>query len=367
MVMNELEMPTLTTDVHTELLVSASSSILSSFSMRNDCDIGVNLSIRLLLPHITPENTRLCAHAASILERHYPQSDSGAHTLLQMCEDFVKRGSRRMLDACDSIALSRYQYHKRRRDMDTAVTWLMKGINFASSMKSEDEGEALHDFMLTACYRHLVDYCITTTSSILMEIVQYSSSGDSSTLLHRLQGNNKILTTIFGDGCAPIISSKAYISLLSQEVDLGMNFINDDYSLAAANIIKCLEDGVDEENTVTTLAHPSLYGHFLSLAYDIMGSEDIVSPAKLSIFDVNGIHTLLARFTEGFTMESKLVSYGQLREDITVKSMRLALANGLMRAFIRENAEIEKNSQGSAHNVDKIENEVEVMLGPSLW
>lgn len=285
-----------------------------------------------------------------------------------------------MLDACDSLALTRFIFYKKRQDMNSAIYWLLRGINCASSMKPiadiNGQSQVIQDFMLTSCFRHLVNYCEITTNSIMAELVDYSSSidsPDSSVLLCTLRSTKNIVTTILEDECAPIISSKSYVALLVQVVDLGLNFVNGDHLSSAKVIIKCLQDELDEENTVTTLAHPSLYGHFLSLAFDIMESEDNSTfianvTSNTPAFDVHGLHMLLTRFTQGFSVENKLVSYGSLREDITMKGMRLALANGLMRAFIQENSKnAEKTEIESISDEEKIEREVESMLTPSFW
>ena len=52
-------------------------------------------------------STRICAHVAESLERHYPASDAEVCILMKFCRRSVRFGSRRMIDASESPTIER--------------------------------------------------------------------------------------------------------------------------------------------------------------------------------------------------------------------------------------------------------------------
>jgi len=115
-----------------------------------------------------------------------------------------------------------------------------------------------------------------------------------------------------------------------------------DESIVANSIVSCLENRTNDEDdgVVYCLARSSMHWDLLKLAKGILDrnfQRDSLQDKQLytASFDVRGIQVLLERFTvmaASWDMEKqKSVS------DDEIQQMRLALGDGLMRAFVAEN------------------------------
>jgi hypothetical protein len=140
-------------------------------------------------------------------------------------------------------------------------------------------------------------------------------------------------------GFIPAVQVLEYVLMMAETI-----VERKDESLVASSIVACLEERANDEDdgVVTTLARSSMHWDLLRLAkkniLDINMQRDRLQkkPSYESAFHVRGMQVLLERFTvvtASREMEGlKAVSAEEIQQ------MRLALGDGLMRAFVAENA-----------------------------
>jgi Nup85 Nucleoporin. len=373
----KIELSQLSFDIETELLLSASSAILSSFSIQNHSDVGVRVSARLLRPYVVPENSQITAYFAEMLGRHWPKSDAETMNLLQSCKDAVSRGSKRMLDACDSLGFSRSKHHSGLGDFQKSTYFLLRGIEYISYFGPEVKQMGMQFLSSSTCFRRLALLCAETTQYVLNQIHNCFSVPnneiDVSVLTEPLRMCKTIVETIAEDEISHLVSSWPSIELLTHVTDLALNFTLGKTTEAAEAIINCLKCRQGTDGSVIILANPGLYGYLLTCAYDILVAEDINASfaSARSSFDVEGMQILFSRFTQYCSIDQhyiQSVPASSLRSDISHNDMRYALGRGLMRTFIVENAKLAQKDDVSQITQDDslTERDVELLLGPSL-
>lgn len=374
----KIELSQLSYDIETELLLSASSAILSSFSIQNHSDVGVGVSARLLKPYVVPENPQVTAYFAEMLCRHWPKSDAETLNLLESCKDAVTRRSKRMLDACDSLGFSRSKYYSRLGNFQKSTYFLLRGIEYVSFYGADVKHMEGFQFLSSStCFRRLALVCADATQYILNQIhTCFSAPNDEidvSVLTEPLRMCKTIVETIAEDEISHLVSSWPSIALLTHVTDLGLNFTLGKKAEAAEAIINCLKYRQDVDGSVIILAHPGLYGYLLTCAYDILVAEDTNASfaSARSSFDVEGMQILFSRFTQYCSIDQfyiQSVPASSLRSDISHNDMRYALGRGLMRTFIVENAKLAQKEDVSQTTQDDslTERDVELLLGPSL-
>ncbi len=363
-------------DVETELVLSASSAILSSFAMQGNEDFGVRQCIRLLSPYIAPENNRVTAYVADVLCRHWPKSDTELMSLLESCRDAVSAGSRRMLEACDSLCFSRSLYYERKGNTEKSAYFLLRGIEQSSLFGSEAKDmKSPGVFTKTTCFRRLTSLCTDTVEVILTHISQCFAAEevDVTILTNPLQVTKGIMEVLSNDDIYQLISSDISVLLLKHIVDVCLNLVMTNKSDVANALVECLRDRLSTDGSVIILAPPGLYGYLLTIAYDILQFEASQGlTQKTSAFDLKGIQTLLCRFTQYCSKDEFYISKASsssMRSDISLDKMRLALGKGLMRAFVTENAKLARDEFDSSADFDTnelSEVSVEQLLGPSM-
>lgn len=386
-----IELSQQTFDIETELITAAASSILSSFSMQNQHDVGMALCTQFLKPHVIPENPIVTAYLAEVLSHHFPEADAEVIGLLEHCRDAVSRGSRRIFDACDSLVFSRGLQHEKRGDFPKAVTMIMRGLEFASHFGSEmiendQDPQNQHfasSYTRTICFRRLTSICANLATRILeltSACLFSANEEDSFCLTELLKESVHMKDIISSDDISRLVSFDPSICLFQYVVDVGWNFVHGDYHLAAMGIINCLKEQRDVDGSVIILANERLFGYLLSIAYKILTTEDETPLSKaLASFDVQGMRVLFCRMTQYSSHEDDTgnttttdVRMSRLHEDITEESMRLALGKGLMRAFIVQNKKnAEKSRKGLNQELDdshawKTPQGMDQLLGPSL-
>ena len=295
-------------ELETDLLLSAADAIVSSHAPGR-ADIGIRLAISLLLPHATPKGDhRIEASLAEILSHHKPETDTETTQLLDLVRPLVVKKSVRVMDGCTNLVLSRYQHYA--DNAVGAVYWLLRGL--------ELEREA-YGFEVGSCNRLLLTSCITTAQALLMGLVgEHENVG--TTFAHA----KDLATSIREDDLDT--SAIREVSVLLHVVDLAIAIVQTQGdSIVASHIFSCLIEGIRSDGVVYTLAHPSMHWAFLQLAYVILNNDNTSAP-----FDVSGMECLLMRLTEIVMATDK--------EHDDIPKMRLAFAQGLMRAHIAENA-----------------------------
>lgn len=374
----KIELSQLSFDIDTELLLSASTAILSSFSIQKHSEVGVRLSARLLRPYIAPQNPQVTAYVAEMLGRHWPKSDAETMSLLESCRDAVSIGSKRMLDACDSLAFSRSKHHSNHGSVQKSVYFLLRGIEYISFFGEEvKKMEKVQVFTNSTCFRRLALMCAETTEYILSKIHKCFSAEiqeiDVTVLTEPLKTCRTIVDTIDEDKIVHLVQSYPSIHLLKHIATFSLSFTLGKKSEAAEAIINCLKDRQDVDGSVIILANPGQYGYLLSCAYDILVDEDANAnlASSTSSFDLEGMQILFSRFTQYCSLDHIVInqfSPSRLRPDISHDKMRYALGRGLMRSFIVENAKLAqiKNTDENLKHDSLTEEEIEMWLEPSL-
>lgn len=419
-------------DLPTEFFISAAHAIQSSFAVQRLNDVGVRLAVRLLLPRVLPSRHRrnvetdrshriVCAATVSdLLSRHVPKTDAEARSLIALCAPILKGcQSIRIAEACDEIALCRYRHHLSNYRPGGAVHWLLRGMECWTFLSGAQQQEG-HDtktaskgalFASSSCRRHFESTCNRAIFALLAAraelgddgiIIESASSneqneevdGNPSVVNHLLEVAKDIAMSISDDDMAVHISSFPYVALLQHVVDIvlalaiqskssgdGFDSRANSYMKAAHAIVQCLEERLDDSDrgnespSVVTLAHPNYYENFLLLALEILEREEHDSESETSIaFDVHSIQVLMGRLSDLECDESIQKRAVTGKETAKISSfpkerMKLQLCNGLMRAFVAENARKGTNTMKSSKSLASAPNDgvVGLMLGPSMF
>lgn len=354
----------------TELLLNAAFSIHSSLATEGHNDVATRLTVQFLLPHIKVKgDVRITATLVDTLEHHYPKSDAEANALLGLCRSLVQRKNIRVLDGCVSICLARYRYYLKDQRPGGAFHWLLVGMEFESLIlgtrhetkkmmidSSDNEVDSKWQRAQEAgvCHRLLVNYCLETTRGLLKEMLGEGEEGFA--VLHG-RAKEMVATAVEETDFSTFIrSARALENML-----LIANATAEDKgdSIVANNIVALLEERADEEENgvVSSLARFSMHWDLLKLAKGVLQRDaDLQSGvgnqmACTSSFDVHGMQVLLERFT--IISAAKDMEKAPLTPEVT-KGMRLALGEGLMRAFVVENATKRIRSKASQPTISGI-------------
>jgi hypothetical protein len=173
-----------------EFLIEASSSIVAS-SRVSDPDIGVQLAIRLLLPHITmiasPLRGEFAAAISNILEHYTPTTEYYARTALSLCIPVISKTEnqskhiqcqwqRMLLDGCVSVLVQLYRKYELQRNHNQTVdvtVLLLDGVDL--------ESDVLPQPWLGTCYRLLEAECFKTILTLLQAMASSSVTEDNDT------------------------------------------------------------------------------------------------------------------------------------------------------------------------------------------
>lgn len=334
-------MPSKEYSIKTELLLSATNAIRSSFALESNRDIGTRLAVRLLLPYILIDGeTAISGVLVNTLEHHYPQTDAEAKTLLSLCEKLIERKNIRVLDGCVSICLARYQHFMTNQRPGGAVHWLLAGMELERMVLcggNKHDGSWQQSLSTGTCFRKLVTYCTETSSSLLKGLL---GGGEAGVSLLYVRGT-EIVAALAESEIARFISA---VKVLEHIVTMAEAVaLRKDDAIVGSSIVACLEKRPNEEDdgVVSSLASPSMYWNLISLAKVILDRNAERERADelhlyVASFDVRGMHVLMETFT---VLKATMDVEG--RTDISefdLQEMRLAFANGLMRAFVAENA-----------------------------
>ncbi len=305
-------------------------------------DIGVRLSIRLLLPYCTPAcDVRIVATLAETLERHVPQSDAETSGLIEHCKNLLRQKSVRVLDGCVNLCLCRYRQYLADQRPGGAMHWLLQGLQLEVLVFGEDATE-LSDSPSSSnpweqlaasgtCYRMLVTWCLTTSQSLLKLLVGdpchdalvREAAGE---MVASIAENNEDVTEISEVSLLKLVYAMIHAFTEKQDV------------IVAHKIVECLEETVNDDGIVSALAHSSMSWNLLRLALIILHSdEQNPSSSFESSFDVHGIQTLLTCLTHVTVGTTTTGAVDDASRSKLVQEMRLAFGKGLMRAMVSEN------------------------------
>ncbi len=334
-------MPTLSNEysIQTELLLSAAFSIRSSFATEGQADIGTRLVVRFFLPHIKLDSDiRITANMVDALEHHSPATDAEANSLLDLCRKLVERKNIRVLDGCVSIALARHRHYLMDKRPGGAVHWLLVGMDFEALCLygTKRTGNWQKTLATSVCYRVLVTYCMETSEALLKGIL----GEEEGVSLLFARGKEMIAACEESDIAGYIAAVKVLQHIVSMAEAIADR---KDDALVASSIISCLEERPNDEDdgVVFCLARSSMHWNLLRLAKVIVDRNTEREKIEemhlyMASFDVRGMQVLLEKLTiiiATFEMEGQTAVSPE-----DVQQLRLAFAEGLMRAFVAENA-----------------------------
>lgn len=356
----------------TELLLSAAESILSSFSILGQSDVGVRTAVRLLLPHAPPKRIhdeiyyepRIAATISGTISHRFPDSDAEAHNLLNLTEELIRLGSARIAYACESLVFCRASFHASKEDLSKQVYWLLRGIEIMTVWLPEEYRRTLG----YASRRHFDVMCEQSADDLLscLSATQCSLGGDAEKLMEEIFLSLKrakiILEVVLrDDSMADALKDNIEVALLYHIAGVADQQVEDDQSAMAAHIIHCLEER-SCGGSVTTLANPKMYLRLLQIATSILGDEDAMidgsTASKSCAFPVNGLHILMMRMDQVLCWEDKTSDSMEC-----LAAMRMILCRGLMRAFASDSNEMLRKDTNVIVSLDE---EVAMILSPSV-
>lgn len=407
-------------NIQAELLVLAAESILSSFSVQEQSDVGVRTAIRLLLPNAPPKQDhrarsaadnaesydteddiiyepRIAAMIAEALSHRLPSTDAEARDLLELCEEMVRLGSLLIADACESLAFSRALHHNRSNSGNSNFTrevyWLLRGMEVQSCWLPEQRRRTLG----FACRRRFDSLCEGSANDLIAmlsvaAITNFSKTSERENhekeLSSALQAAEDILEGVLQDeAMVPVLKGHLEANLLQYTVDVALADAKGDTVRVAADIVHCLEERClsegDHGGVVSTLADPKLYPEFLCIAFALLVKEDSSQhgrPMEFAscAFTVHGIHILMARLTQVLSCEGILCSspgplgaspsnQPSLSKKEYFSAMRLAFSKGLMRAFVSHGPSTAMKTGSKKRGGEvSMDEELELLLSPCI-
>jgi hypothetical protein len=335
-----------------ECTIHAASAIRSSFAAEADDaamdpnkpnvsrDLGAIIAVRLLLPFIDiGSSLTYTASLVDTLEHHYPDSDPLAEDLLLMCHKLVERKNARVLDGCDSICLARFLHYKKEGLSDRATKWLVRGIELEASLYCGADRTGAWQTLLSpgVCFRKLVAEFSETAQTLLKYLVGDEDKGSATkvfeTAILMIEAQKESSVTRF----VPAVKILEHVAIMAKETSERKKNAT---SIIARSIVACLEEKSDDEDngTVSSLAPPCMQWNLLRLAVLMLERDaakgDLENTAS---FDVQGLGVLLSCFTINVEY-MKMTNRIQEIPSENLYKMRLALGEGLKRAYIAENA-----------------------------
>lgn len=323
-------LPDSITEIQTNLLIEAAAAILSSHA---NTDIGMRLVALLLVPHCSSKrDLRITATLAEALERHCPQTDAATHLLLDIVKPLVeKKQSMRILDGCVSMIVGRYRQLSSTTDPSKvmasakmAMDWLVTGKELENLLI--DEG---------VCHRLIVCSSMEISHGLLQNLLGNQVGDDFSRILNA-QGCAQAFEEKLGD-----VNAVRLLCCMTTMAVAVINKADDRNIVVAQNIAKCLRG----------LAMFPMQWDLLRLAKGILDTdEERYAYGNVgtfeSSFSVQDMHALMESFTRLTTAADDAYD-----DEFAMKG---ALAKGLMRAFITDNAQRKYNPRKPMTDASKL-------------
>jgi len=398
-------------NIQTELLLLAAESILSSFSVQEQSDVGVRTTVRFLLPHAPPKraprtaaNTdsitevdiiyepRIAAMIAEALSHRLPTTDAEARDLLQLCEGPIQLGSVIIADACESLAFSRASHYSSNGNLTHEAHWLLRGMEVQSCWLPSDRQRTLG----FASRRHFDSLCERSAHGLISmlsiaAVTNFSKNGmtekqekDISTVLRAAE--DVLEGVLQDDVMATTLKGHVEANLLKYAVDIALSDAQGDTVQVATDIVHCLEERCSSEDSggvVSTLADPKVYTDLLDIAFAILVKEDETwkgGPMEFATcaFTIHGMHILMARLTqllswEGVICSSHVSSPSPVSKRLSAareeyfNAMRVAFCKGLMHAFVSNKQPTATKASKKKESIEvSLEEEMELMLSPCI-
>jgi hypothetical protein len=312
-----------------DFLCDASDAIRSSLARTEHGDLGVQLSVRLLLPF--QEEERIRAWVAEILEHYAPTTERYARAMVSLVSPLIERKSLQLLDATSTMLLALYRPCMEQLDFATAVWVLWEGVELESLVLLEESRA------LGACSRTLSLLCIDTAETILRLALAVSEKE-----VTRL-ADAKVVGEAVVEALGPRIQAIPEALLLLHSMELVASLDQNDEKIIDS-IFQLLQG--DSKSGVVLLR--TWHWHVLRIAQHVIDTDS----AKL---DTKCIRVLMERFIQ-LSEYAELHSSNSPMDPSTVASIETALANGLAKAFMFENARKAKTQQDDDDDDDSRSN-----------
>ncbi|GAX10629.1 hypothetical protein FisN_14Lh136 [Fistulifera solaris] len=300
-----------------DFLCDAADAIRSSLARTEHGDLGVQLSVRLLLPF--SEEERIRTWVADILEHYAPTTERYARAMVSLVRPLIERKSLQILDATATMLLSLYRPCMERLDFATAVWVLWEGVELESLVLKENRA-------LGACSRALSLLCIDTVETILRLALAVSE-----TEVTRL-ADAKVVGEAVVEALGPRIQDIPEAMWLMHSMDLVASLDQNDEKMNDS-ILQLLEG--DSKNGVGLLR--TWHWHVMRIAQQAI-------EADIAKLDTKCIRVLMERFIQ-LSEYAELHSSNSFMDPATIASIETALAHGLAKAFMFENAKKAKKQQ----------------------
>lgn len=304
-------------DRRIDFLCEAADAIQSSLSGTENQDIGVQLSLRLLLPYALEVGERgeiIRSLIAEILEHYAPSTERYARAIVSLVRPLVEKKSIQLLDATSTMLLSLYRQFMETYDFQAAVLVLLDGL--------ELEKLVLPDRELGSCHRTLSVLCIDTAEKILSLV--FETDEEKVTQLADAKVVGEAMTGAF----VSQVNDVPEAMLLARSMELVASLDNRERDETNDLILRIFQEDVDRGVGGTVLRN--LHWHVLRIAQHALDHHPTAT------FDTKCISILMERFLQ-LSQYAELTKSNILDQD-TVASIETALANGLAKAFIAENA-----------------------------
>ncbi|KAG7359741.1 Nup85 nucleoporin [Nitzschia inconspicua] len=332
--------------------IHAASAIRSSFAAEaedaakdphrpsDQRDLGSWLTVKLLLPYIkVGSSLTYTAALVDTLEHHSPQSDPEAEKLLLLCQKLVERKNVRVLDGCDSICLARYLHYKASGSPAGAIKWLIRGAELESLLFCGSQRTGAWQTLLHpgVCFRKLVVEFSETAQSMLKYLLGEEVDGSASETYRRAK---EMIEAQQESSITPFVAAVKVLEHIVTMAQAISEHPKTCTTVVASNIVECLEEYCNEEDdgAVSSLAPPCMQWDLLRLSTLMLERDAAKGDMEATAsFDVKGMGVLFSCFminVENMKMTKQL---GMISSE-NIYKMRLALGEGLKRAFIVENA-----------------------------
>ncbi len=388
-------------NAQTELLLIAAESILSSFAVQEESNIGVRSAIRLLMPHAPPNRIkvdasngddgetspdevfyepRISSMISEAISHHLPRSDAEARDLLKLCEEAIRLGSVRIAEACESMTFSRAIYHGSKANWGRQVHWLLRGMEVQSCWLPSEFSRTVG----FASHRHFDAVCENAANSLISTLALNTSladdeRGDGDALSVALKVATDVVDAVLRDDVmASVLKGHIQANLLKHALDIAEESLKGNNPAVAENIIHCLKERKFDD-AVITLASPSQYLELLHISSALLIREEKSESMQLEgsecAFGVDGMNVLMSRLTQVLSWDGVMCSHPLLSKKPSLErekyygALRLTFCKGLTRAYSSFGYSARGRPKFSATCVAQnfsLEEQVDLMLGPCI-
>jgi hypothetical protein len=331
--------PRETIEFQTTYLCKAAFDVVSSLAV-SDPDIGVQISVRLLMPFAKFGNPEIIGALAEILEHYTPSTDHHARTVLRFCKPLVEKKSSLILYACTSVLLSLYRFHLSQLEWHLATMLLLDGI--------ELEALVLPEPSLGSCYRTLATKCHYTSMELLQALVHEAEVGDQVLLAATAMMSAMQMHAVDAEK----IREASQLCLITEIYTMMRN--GKSPKNIGNHIVNLLEPALNRNlDTCIAISPTTFIPDLLRLAEKLMDTDQVPTTPEVltsTIFDKRGASVVSECF-------ARLQAWKQGFSANEVQRMNICFTKALAQAYMADNAKKQK-AIDSTSSMDLAKNKV---------